>query len=210
MMVVNQTGHKEKHIHVFATHHFPFSQAYAKDISSKGGFTIYARATVARLPALYCNRKCIQDSLGVRRNAWLELFTCCNAHPNHCLHFRLQHNAGNRAMLAQDNIVNSSKPIHCIYNHIHHFRSTHIKITSLKLDYTRTTEKGHVHVCTYPKLFSQGLSLSVTGQIHWLPIRQDLCLCNNTHVNIGRFQNYPLHSTDRFESMSAQNGCAES
>lgn len=209
-MVINQTRNKEKHIHVFAAHHFPFSQAYAKDLSSKGGFTIYIRASIARLPAVCCNRKCIQDNLGVHHNAWLEIISI-QALQRVAMHIQII------VCTSGCNIMQAIVP--CLLEIILWTLLIAFIITftvsgqlksSLKLDYTRSTEKRHVHVCTYPKLFSQGLSLSVTGQIHWLPIRQDLCLCNNTHVNIGRFPNHPLHSTDRVESMSAQNGCAES
>ena len=34
----------------------------------KGGFTIYARASIAQLPALRCSRKCIQNDLDERHN----------------------------------------------------------------------------------------------------------------------------------------------
>ena len=57
--------------------------------TTKGGFTIYTQASVARFPALRCNER-------------PNLFVCFSS----C-------NAGNRAMLAQSYIVNSPLVVQC-------------------------------------------------------------------------------------------------
>ena len=37
--------------------------------------SIHAQVSVARLPALRCNRKCIQNDLDVHHNAWIEIIS---------------------------------------------------------------------------------------------------------------------------------------
>ena len=73
---------------------------------------MYTRASVVQLPALRCNRKCIQNDLNVHRHA----LQCLNrifsipvlrrASKSFCMHFQLQCNAGNRATFARAYIVN--------------------------------------------------------------------------------------------------------
>ena len=46
--------------------HFKHKQLY---VLTEGGFAIYARASVAPLPVLRYDRKCIQNDLDMHRNA---------------------------------------------------------------------------------------------------------------------------------------------